>query len=140
MFLFFFFFSSRRRHTRCALVTGVQTCALPISMERGKHVYVQKPMTHNIREARLLTQMARDQKVVTQMGNQGGSNPLLKLVQKWIDDDQIGKISNVKIWTNRPVWPQGGAFPPAAPGEKPDTLNWELWLGDRKSTRLNSSH
>src|SRR3546814_13239020 len=73
--------------------------------------------------------MARDQKVVTQMGNQGGSNPLLKLVQKWIDDDQIGKISNVKIWTNRPVWPQGGAFPPAAPGEKPDTLNWDLWLG-----------
>src|SRR3546814_749537 len=103
--------------------------AAKYAMERGKHVYVQKPMTHNIREARLLTQMARDQKVVTQMGNQGGSNPLLKLVQKWIDDDQIGKISNVKIWTNRPVWPQGGAFPPAAPGEKPDTLNWDLWLG-----------
>ena len=40
-------------------------------MLRGKHVYVQKPMTHNIREARILTEMAREQKVVTQMGNQG---------------------------------------------------------------------
>ncbi|MGB1114754.1 MAG: Gfo/Idh/MocA family protein, partial [Flavobacteriaceae bacterium] len=49
--------------------------AAAYAMERGIHVYVQKPMTHNIREARILTQMARDKKVVTQMGNQGGSNP-----------------------------------------------------------------
>src|SRR3546814_7533927 len=105
MFLFFFFFSSRRRHTRCALVTGVQTCALPISMERGKHVYVQKPMTHNIREARLLTQMARDQKVVTQMGNQGGSNPLLKLVQKWIDDrSEERRVGKECVSTCRSRW------------------------------------
>ena len=48
----------------------------------------KKPMTHNIREARLLTQMARDNKVVSQMGNQGGSNPLLGMVQNWIDSDQ----------------------------------------------------
>ncbi len=45
--------------------------AAKYAMERGKHVYVQKPMTHNIREARMLTQMARDQKIVSQMGNQG---------------------------------------------------------------------
>lgn len=99
------------------------------AMERGKHVYVQKPMTHNIREARILTQMARDQKVVTQMGNQGASNPLLKVVQEWIDSDRIGKVAKVQIWTNRPVWPQGGPFPKPAPGEKPDALNWDLWLG-----------
>ena len=50
--------------------------AAVFAMQRGKHVYVQKPMSHNISEARILTEMARDQKVVTQMGNQGGSNPL----------------------------------------------------------------
>ena len=75
--------------------------AAAFAMQRGKHVYVQKPMTHNIREARLLTEMAREQKVVTQMGNQGGSNPLLNMVQNWIDTDAVGAISEVKIWTNR---------------------------------------
>lgn len=103
--------------------------AAKYAMERGKHVYVQKPLTHNIREARILTQMARDQKVVTQMGNQGGSNELLKLVQEWVDQDRIGKVSKVQIWTNRPVWPQGGPFPQAAPGKKPEALSWDLWLG-----------
>ena len=59
------------------------------AMERNKHVYVQKPITHNIREARLLTKMARKQKVVTQMGNQGGSNPLLEMVQGWVDSESL---------------------------------------------------
>jgi len=67
--------------------------AAAFAMQRGIHVYVQKPMTHNIKEARVLTQMARDQKVVTQMGNQGGSNPLLNSVQHWIDSDAIGAVS-----------------------------------------------
>jgi predicted dehydrogenase len=103
--------------------------AAKFAMERGKHVYVQKPMTHNIREARLLTELARKQKVVTQMGNQGGSNPLLKLVQKWVDEDRIGPVSKVQIWTNRPVWPQGGPFPKPDGSSKPDALGWDLWLG-----------
>jgi len=103
--------------------------AAKFAMERGKHVYVQKPMTHNIREARMLTELAREKKVVTQMGNQGGSNPLLKLVQQWIDEDRIGAVSKVQIWTNRPVWPQGGAFPKPDPSAKPDALGWDLWLG-----------
>ena len=99
------------------------------AMERGKHVYVQKPITHNIREARLLTEMARKQKVVTQMGNQGGSNPLLQTVQGWVNSDVIGKISKVQIWTNRPVWPQGIKMPAADLSAKPADLNWDLWLG-----------
>ena len=56
----------------------VHAPAAVFAMERGKHVYVQKPMTHNIREARILTEMARQKKIVSQMGNQGGSNPLLR--------------------------------------------------------------
>jgi len=103
--------------------------AASYAMDRGVHVYVQKPMTHNIQEARLLTQMARGKKIVTQMGNQGGSNPLLNMVQGWIDSDKIGKVSKVQVWTNRPVWPQGIPFPKPEPSKKPDDLNWDLWLG-----------
>lgn len=103
--------------------------AAAFAMERGKHVYVQKPMTHNIREARMLTEMARNNKIVTQMGNQGASNPLLDMVKKWMDSGQIGKISKVQIWTNRPVWPQGGAMPKPDESLKPKDLNWDLWLG-----------
>lgn len=103
--------------------------AAAYAMQRGKHVYVQKPMTHNIREARLLTEMARKEKIVTQMGNQGGSNPLHKLVQGWIDSDKLGKIAKVQVWTNRPVWPQGGPMPESDASKKPDDLAWDLWLG-----------
>ena len=99
------------------------------AMERGKHVYIQKPMAHNIRETRILTEMARKQKVVTQMGNQGGSNPYLNMVQNWIDNGSIGKVSEVKIWTNRPVWPQGIKMPNPDATKKPEALNWDLWLG-----------
>ncbi|HSI74664.1 MAG TPA: Gfo/Idh/MocA family oxidoreductase [Lunatimonas sp.] len=107
--------------------------AAAYAMQRGKHVYVQKPMTHNIREARLLTEMARKEKIVTQMGNQGGSNPLHKLVQGWIDSDKLGKIAKVQVWTNRPVWPQGGPMPEPDASKKPDDLAWDLWLGPAPS-------
>ncbi|NND06141.1 MAG: Gfo/Idh/MocA family oxidoreductase [Saprospiraceae bacterium] len=103
------------------------------AMERGKHVYVQKPMTHNIREARMLTEMARERKVVTQMGNQGGSNPLLNMVQGWVDSGKLGKISKVQVWTNRPVWPQGFAMPDPDESQKPADLHWDLWLGPAPS-------
>jgi predicted dehydrogenase len=104
------------------------------AMQRGIHVYVQKPMTHNIRETRILTELARKNKIVTQMGNQGGSNPLLDYVKKWVDSGVIGKVAKVQVWTNRPVWPQG--IPLQAPDEskKPADLDWNLWLGPAKET------
>lgn len=103
--------------------------AASYAMQRGKHVYVQKPMTHNIKEARMLTEMARKYKIVSQMGNQGGSNPLLGMVKKWVDSGVLGKISKVQIWTNRPVWPQGFAMPAPDESKKPKDLYWDLWLG-----------
>ncbi|MFK7846511.1 MAG: Gfo/Idh/MocA family protein [Rhodothermales bacterium] len=106
--------------------------AAKFAMERGIHVYVQKPMTHNIREARILTEMAREKKIVSQMGNQGGSNPLLNMVQGWVDSGKLGKISKVQVWTNRPVWPQGVAMPAPNPAAKPNDLHWDLWLGPAK--------
>lgn len=103
--------------------------AAKYAMERGIHVYVQKPLTHNIREARLLTGMAREQKIVSQMGNQGASNTLLNMVQEWVDSGVLGEITKVNVWTNRPVWPQGFAMPEPNPAQKPEDLHWDLWLG-----------
>ena len=81
--------------------------AASYAMYRGIHVYVEKPLTHNVYEARFLTNMARKYKIVSQMGNQGASNPDQLQIQKWIDNKDIGTISEVNVWTDRPVWPSG---------------------------------
>jgi predicted dehydrogenase len=100
-------------------------------MEMGKHVYVQKPLTHNIAEARKLTETARKYKVVTQMGNQGSSNPAQKVAMDWFDKGLIGTVHTANIWTDRPVWPQGIPVPkdkPALP-ESMSAADWDIWLG-----------
>ena len=77
------------------------------AMQLNKHVYVQKPLTHNIYEARVLTEAARKYKIVTQMGNQGASGKGVKKMIEWFDSGLIGAVNQVHVWTNRPVWPQG---------------------------------
>lgn len=98
------------------------------AMQLGKHVYVQKPLTHDIYEARILTEAARRYKVVTQMGNQGSSGDGVRTMQEWYKAGLIGEAHTVRCWTNRPVWPQGmGA--PTEKEEIPKELDWNLWLG-----------
>ena len=98
------------------------------AMSLGKHVYVQKPLTHDIWEARTLTEAAKKFKVVTQMGNQGSSNDGTRLMSEWYDAGLIGDVHTVYCWTNRPVWPQGIAWPQPDPNI-PKELDWDLWLG-----------
>lgn len=98
------------------------------AMQRGWHVYVQKPLTHNIYEARQLTEAARRYKIVSQMGNQGASNPGVQQMVRWYDEGLIGKVHTVYVWTNRPVWPQGIPVPSDAP-EVPEGLDWNSWIG-----------
>jgi predicted dehydrogenase len=99
-----------------------------MAMKMGKHVYCQKPLTHSVYEARMLTEAAREYKVATQMGNQGHSGEGVRLICEWIWDGAIGAVREVHAWTNRPVWPQGIDRPQESPAV-PATLDWDLWLG-----------
>lgn len=94
----------------------------------GKHVYVQKPLTLTVYESRLLTQLARKHKVVTQMGNQGNSGEGIRQICEWIWDGAIGEVKEVHTWTNRPIWPQGLERPKESM-PIPSTMNWDCFLG-----------
>lgn len=99
-----------------------------MAMQMGKHVYCEKPLTHNIYEARLMRETARRYKVATQMGNQGTSHTGLREAVEIMRAGELGKIKEVHIWSNRPVWPQGVERPMDTP-EVPADLSWDLWLG-----------
>ena len=104
------------------------------AMERKKHVYVQKPLTHSVHEARLLTETARKHGVATQMGNQGHSGEGVRLLCEWVWDGAIGKIREAHAWTNRPVWPSGIEVDrPTETPEVPPGLDWDLWLGPARA-------
>ncbi|HEY3320068.1 MAG TPA: Gfo/Idh/MocA family oxidoreductase [Planctomycetota bacterium] len=95
-----------------------------------KHVYVQKPMAHSIEEARALTLAARENKVMTQMGNQGHSGEGIRLMCEWIWSGAIGPVHEVHAWTNRPVWPQGVEIDrPKDTPPVPEGLDWDKWIG-----------
>jgi predicted dehydrogenase len=104
------------------------TVAAMAAMRRGKHVYVQKPLTRLVSEARALTEAARKYKVVSQMGNQGHSGNGVRDICEWIWAGVIGEVKEVHAWTNRPIWPQGIDRPKEV-HEIPDTLDWDLWIG-----------
>jgi len=100
------------------------------AMRAGKHVYVQKPLAYSVQEARVLTEAAREHKVVTQMGNQGRSGDAIRLVREWIKSGAIGNVREVDAWTNRPVWPQSVEVErPKETPPVPDGLDWDLWVG-----------
>lgn len=101
------------------------------AMQLGKHVYVEKPLTYDIWEARQLTEAARKYKVCTQMGNQHHSEDGLRDQVDAIKAGVIGNVSEVHVWTDRPAgwWPQGVAERPTGSPPVPETLNWDTWIG-----------
>ena len=101
-----------------------------MAISMGKHVYVQKPLTQTIAEARALRELARRHGVVTQMGNQGHAGDGTRRVREWVQSGTVGEVREVHIWTDRPgnYWKQDmTAYPPGS--EPPATLDWDLWVG-----------
>jgi len=109
------------------------------AMTLGKHVYVQKPLTHSVYESRLLTKLAEKYKVATQMGNQGSSGGGVRQTCDWIADGQIGEVTKVECATNRPIWPQGLDMPKEVM-TVPETLNWDLFIGPARMIPYNRTY
>jgi predicted dehydrogenase len=110
-----------------------------VCMERGKHVYVEKPLTKTVWEARHLAEAAQKYKVATQMGNQGYSYDGTRIASEIIWSGAIGNVTEVRAWTDRPIWDQGIATLP--PAEKvPATLDWDLWLGPAAPRPYSSAY
>ncbi|MDR1918699.1 MAG: Gfo/Idh/MocA family oxidoreductase [Tannerellaceae bacterium] len=107
------------------------------AMTLGKHVYVQKPLTHSVYESRLLTNLAAKYKVATQMGNQGSSAEGVDLMCEWIWNGEIGEVKKVEAFTDRPIWPQGLNVPDKA-DKVPSTLNWDLFTGPARLKPYNN--
>ena len=109
------------------------------AMTLGKHVYVQKPLTHSVYESRLLTKLAAKYNLATQMGNQGASDDGVDLICEWIWNGEIGEIRKVECATNRPMWPQG-LETPAKEKKNPLTLDWDLFIGPAKMRPYHSAY
>ena len=110
-------------------------------MEMGKHVYVQKPLSHTVHEARMLRETAHRYGVATQMGNQGAATVQHRELCEMIWASLIGQVREVHSWTDRPQgwWPQG--IPSPLPEQPvPNTLDWNLWLASAPYRPYNSGY
>lgn len=101
--------------------------AAALAMMMGKHCFCQKPLAHSVYEVRQLRQIAAHARVVTQMGNQGTAESGLRKAAAQVRAGALGAVTEVHVWTNRPIWDQGIPAPPPAP--MPPNLHWDLWLG-----------
>jgi len=111
-----------------------------MALKLGKHVYVEKPLTHTVAEARLLARTAREMGVATQMGNQGHSGDGVRDLAEMVWSGAIGAVREVHIWTDRPGgrWPHGGPATPPSAEPMPENLDWDLWIGAAPMRPYNS--
>ncbi len=121
----------------CATADHTHAIICAEALAAGKHVYCEKPLTRTVYESRLLTKLAKKANVATQMGNQGSSGEGVNLVCEWIWNGEIGEVTKVEAFTDRPIWPQGLEHP-AEKHEIPSTLNWDSFIGPAPMRDYNS--
>jgi predicted dehydrogenase len=110
-----------------------------LAMKCGKHVYCEKPLTHNVHEARLVARIAKETGVATQMGNQGRSSEGHRETVEWLADGAIGAVREVHAWSGT-ARSAGRPAPKEGPARKPSGLNWDLWLGPRADRPYSGSY
>ncbi len=113
--------------------------AAMMAIKMGKHVFVQKPLTHTIEESRIIAEAARKHGVATQMGIQGHSKQGIRRMREWMKVKAIGEVQEIHIWTNRPIWPQG-IKEPLPKTAIPETLDWNLWQGIAPAREYNKGY
>jgi predicted dehydrogenase len=115
------------------------TLAAAAAMQLGKHVYLQKPLTHSVWESRYLTRLAEETGVVTQMGNEGHSSDTVYEVAEVVQSGCLGTIREAHVWTNRPIWRQGMPAP-LKEVNVPKTLDWDLFIGPAPMRKYNPEY
>lgn len=96
------------------------------AIRKGLHVYVEKPLSHTVEEARIITEAAREKGVATQLGTQVHASDNYRRVVEVVQSGAIGDVSEVHVWVGK-HW--GGGERPEGGQEPPATLDWDLWLG-----------
>ncbi|MEI8380330.1 MAG: Gfo/Idh/MocA family oxidoreductase [Planctomycetota bacterium] len=107
------------------------------AMKLGKHCYCQKPLSYSVAESRMMRELAAEKKLCTQMGNQGTASGGLREAVQIIRTGGIGSVKEVHIWTNRPIWNQGG-IRPTEMQECPKHIHWDQFLGPAKERPYHS--
>ncbi len=116
----------------CATPDHLHAYVSTTAMRAGKHVYCEKPLTHNIWEARRVAEVAQETGVATQTGNQGHSNLGIRLTCEWIWDGAIGPVREVHAWVGAHRWNKQLTGKPAETPPVPAGFNWDLWIGPRQ--------
>src|SRR5437667_615430 len=124
----------------CATPDHLHAYVSVLSMRAGKHVYCEKPLTHNIWEARLIAQVAKETGVATQMGNIGHSNEGIRQTCEWIWDGAIGTVREVHAWVIGSRWNKTLTGRPKDEPPVPAGLNWDLWLGPREARPFHPAY
>lgn len=110
------------------------------AMRQGKHVYCEKPLTHNVWEARQVARVARETGVATQLGNHGHSGEGLRQTCEWIWDGAIGDVYEVHAWTGATRWNRTTCSGRPAEEPVPQGVNWDLWIGPREMRPYSSAY
>ncbi|SPE51208.1 putative dehydrogenase [Verrucomicrobia bacterium] len=110
------------------------------AMRQGKHVYCEKPLTHNVWEARQVARVAKETGVATQLGNQGHSGDFIRQTCEIIWAGALGDVREVHAWTAASRWNKQSLGGRPAAQEVPQGLNWDLWLGPREMRPYNSAY
>jgi predicted dehydrogenase len=112
------------------------------AMKQGIHVFVQKPLVRTLWELDYFGRTAKDNGVIVQMGNQGSALDSMRRCTEVIQSGILGDVTEVHVWTNRPVWPQGKGAADATLGAAdpiPAGFNWDAWLGRQRTVRSRAS-
>lgn len=124
----------------CATPDHLHATISVVAMRAGKHVYCEKPLTHNIAEARLVAQVAKETGLATQMGNQGHSTDAIREAVEWMQSGALGEIQRVHAWVPAYRWNPQYASPPTEAQTIPKGLNWDLWCGPRTPPQFNDAY
>ena len=124
----------------CATPDHLHAYITATCLKAGKHVYCEKPLTHNIFEARAISKLSRETGLATQMGNQGHSTDGIRETCEWLWAGAIGDVQEVHTWVSGHRWNPTLTGKPIDSQEIPTGLDWDRWLGPRSEREFNSAY